>query len=175
MLQRRATRREVSSASDHHHGKQTPGIVDKHPQIKNLDDHSGRVVTGELVQPGVRLTARRWNLAIHGLWLANPFDRIHQSPAGFSPPRNKPGTQPGESLRLYARRPTAAAKTREICLAAWKPAKGGLRSPDKLSSNHPPETVIQVVDFGMLVGNSWRLLPVVGVTAAETAGRADPR
>ena len=46
---------------------------------------------------------------------------------------------------------------------------------DKLSSNHPPETVIQVVDFGMLVGNSWRLLPVVGVTAAETARRADPR
>ena len=46
---------------------------------------------------------------------------------------------------------------------------------DKLSSNHPPGMVIQVVDLGVLVDNSWRLLPVVGVTAAETARRADPR
>jgi len=50
MLQRGAILRTVSSGSNHHEGKQTPGIVDKRPEINNLDDILRRVVTGELVQ-----------------------------------------------------------------------------------------------------------------------------
>jgi cobalt-zinc-cadmium efflux system outer membrane protein len=50
MLQRGAILRTVSSGSNNHEGKQTPGIVDKRPETNNLDDILGRVVTGELVQ-----------------------------------------------------------------------------------------------------------------------------
>jgi hypothetical protein len=58
MLQRGATLRAVSSVSNHHDGKQTPGIVGKHPEINNLDDGFRRVVTGELVHPVRKVIAR---------------------------------------------------------------------------------------------------------------------
>ena len=53
------------------------------------------------------------------------------SATGFSPPRNKPVAAAGGVYSAFCpnRRRSEAG---EICRAPWKPAKGELRSPDKL-------------------------------------------
>ena len=65
-----------------------------------------------------------WTLAIHGVRVANPVGRPHQSAAGFSPPRNSHSTQPGEFLRFV---PEGTPRGSERSFV-----EGELRSPDKL-------------------------------------------
>jgi len=49
----------------------------------------------------------------------------------FSPPRNKPVVALGGVYSASCPK-ARRSEAREICWAAWKPAKGELRSPDKL-------------------------------------------